>query len=102
MLLDQRGSGWSLSHASDAGIDLRTNTTWHRIDDLEPLRCKHPRNTARQEDAASLSRDLTRMPNRLDLQDSHHPKFDLCHCLRVFRQRTTTCASQARPPQLRT
>lgn len=38
VLFDQRGSGRSLPHASDAGIDLSTNTTWHLIDDLELLR----------------------------------------------------------------
>jgi len=38
VLLDQRGSGRSLPHASDVGIDLSTNTTWHLIDDLELLR----------------------------------------------------------------
>jgi len=38
VLLDQRGSGRSLPHASDADIDLSTNTTWHLIDDLELLR----------------------------------------------------------------
>lgn len=51
MLLDQRGSGRSLPHASDAGIDLSNTTTGHLIDDLELLRCKHPRNTARREEA---------------------------------------------------
>ena len=38
VLLDQRGSGRSLPHASDVGIDLSTNTTWHLINDLELLR----------------------------------------------------------------
>lgn len=38
VLLDQRGSGRSLPHASDAQFDLSTNTTWHLVDDLEKLR----------------------------------------------------------------
>src|SRR5450830_1366239 len=38
ILLDQRGSGRSLPHASDAGADLSTNTTWHLVADLERLR----------------------------------------------------------------
>ncbi|HEY8912807.1 prolyl aminopeptidase [Lacisediminihabitans sp.] len=40
ILLDQRGSGRSLPHASDADADLSTNTTWHLVADLERLR-KH-------------------------------------------------------------
>ena len=38
ILLDQRGSGESLPHASDAGADLSSNTTWHLVADLEKLR----------------------------------------------------------------
>lgn len=38
VLLDQRGSGQSLPHASDADADLSTNTTWHLVADLEKLR----------------------------------------------------------------
>lgn len=38
VLLDQRGSGRSLPHASDPGADLSANTTWHLVDDLEVLR----------------------------------------------------------------
>jgi proline iminopeptidase len=38
ILLDQRGSGRSLPHASDAAADLTTNTTWHLVADLEQLR----------------------------------------------------------------
>ncbi len=38
VLLDQRGSGRSLPHASDAQADLSTNTTWHLVNDLEILR----------------------------------------------------------------
>jgi proline iminopeptidase len=38
VLLDQRGAGRSEPHASEAGIDLSTNTTWHLVDDLELLR----------------------------------------------------------------
>ncbi|WP_394769302.1 prolyl aminopeptidase [Lacisediminihabitans sp.] len=38
ILLDQRGSGRSLPHASDAEADLSTNTTWHLVADLEALR----------------------------------------------------------------
>lgn len=38
ILLDQRGSGRSLPHASEPDADLSTNTTWHLVDDLELLR----------------------------------------------------------------
>jgi proline iminopeptidase len=38
VLLDQRGSGRSLPHASDPGADLSANTTWNLVDDLEILR----------------------------------------------------------------
>ncbi|MCU1414481.1 MAG: pip [Microbacteriaceae bacterium] len=38
VLLDQRGSGKSLPHASAADADLTTNTTWHLVADLEELR----------------------------------------------------------------
>ncbi|TXN30448.1 prolyl aminopeptidase [Lacisediminihabitans profunda] len=38
ILLDQRGSGRSLPHASDADADLSANTTWHLVADLETLR----------------------------------------------------------------
>lgn len=38
ILLDQRGSGKSLPHASDVTADLSSNTTWHLVADLEKLR----------------------------------------------------------------
>lgn len=38
VLLDQRGSGRSTPHASDAAADLRFNTTAHLIADIELLR----------------------------------------------------------------
>lgn len=38
VLLDQRGSGRSTPHASEAAADLSTNTTWHLVADLEKLR----------------------------------------------------------------
>jgi proline iminopeptidase len=38
VLLDQRGCGRSLPHASEAGADLSVNTTWHLVADLERLR----------------------------------------------------------------
>jgi proline iminopeptidase len=38
VLLDQRGSGRSLPHASEPGADLSDNTTWHLVADLEKLR----------------------------------------------------------------
>jgi len=38
VLVDQRGSGRSLPHASEPGYDLAVNTTWHLVADLEVLR----------------------------------------------------------------
>ncbi len=38
VLLDQRGCGRSTPHASDPAADLRFNTTWHLVADLELLR----------------------------------------------------------------
>ena len=38
ILLDQRGCGRSTPHASDPAADLRFNTTWHLVADLELLR----------------------------------------------------------------
>lgn len=38
ILLDQRGCGRSTPHASDPDADLRHNTTWHLVADLELLR----------------------------------------------------------------
>ena len=38
VLLDQRGCGRSLPHASSPGADLSANTTWHLVGDLERLR----------------------------------------------------------------
>lgn len=38
VLFDQRMCGRSTPHASEPGADLRTNTTWHLVDDLERLR----------------------------------------------------------------
>ncbi len=38
VLLDQRGCGRSTPHASDPDADLRFNTTWHLVADLELLR----------------------------------------------------------------
>ena len=38
ILVDQRGAGRSRPHASEAIHDLRANTTWHLVDDLERLR----------------------------------------------------------------
>lgn len=38
VLLDQRGCGRSLPHASQPGADLSANTTWHLVGDLERLR----------------------------------------------------------------
>jgi proline iminopeptidase len=38
VLLDQRGCGRSLPHASDPAADLAVNTTWHLVGDLERLR----------------------------------------------------------------
>jgi proline iminopeptidase len=38
VLVDQRGCGKSLPHASDPGADLTANTTWNLVADLERLR----------------------------------------------------------------
>jgi proline iminopeptidase len=38
ILIDQRGCGRSTPHASDPAADLRFNTTWHLVADLELLR----------------------------------------------------------------
>ncbi|MCU1571220.1 MAG: prolyl aminopeptidase [Naasia sp.] len=38
VLLDQRGCGRSLPHASDPAADLATNTTWHLVGDIERVR----------------------------------------------------------------
>lgn len=38
VLLDQRGCGRSTPHASEPGSDLRHNTTWHLVADVELLR----------------------------------------------------------------
>lgn len=38
ILFDQRGSGRSTPHASDPKADLRHNTTWHLVADMELLR----------------------------------------------------------------
>ncbi len=38
VVFDQRGCGRSLPHASAAGADLSSNTTWHLVADLERLR----------------------------------------------------------------
>jgi proline iminopeptidase len=38
VMLDQRGSGHSTPHASEPDADLRHNTTWHLVADLELLR----------------------------------------------------------------
>ncbi|WP_309066639.1 prolyl aminopeptidase [Microbacterium sp.] len=38
VLFDQRGCGKSTPHASDPGADLRYNTTWHLVADIELLR----------------------------------------------------------------
>ncbi len=38
VLLDQRGAGRSVPHASEPGIDLSTNTTAHLLADIEALR----------------------------------------------------------------
>jgi len=38
VLLDQRGCGRSVPHASDPAADLEVNTTWHLVADLERLR----------------------------------------------------------------
>ncbi|GAA1848911.1 prolyl aminopeptidase [Actinomadura bangladeshensis] len=38
VLFDQRGCGRSTPHASDPATDLRHNTTWHLVADMERLR----------------------------------------------------------------
>lgn len=38
VLFDQRGCGLSTPHASDPNADLRFNTTWHLVADIELLR----------------------------------------------------------------
>lgn len=38
ILIDQRGCGRSLPHASEPGADLSANTTWHLVDDIEKVR----------------------------------------------------------------
>ncbi|MET7889459.1 prolyl aminopeptidase [Streptomyces avermitilis] len=38
VLFDQRGCGRSVPHASDRATDMRSNTTWHLVDDMERLR----------------------------------------------------------------
>ncbi|PSL54470.1 prolyl aminopeptidase [Saccharothrix carnea] len=38
VLIDQRGCGRSVPHASDPGADLSANTTWHLVADLEKVR----------------------------------------------------------------
>ncbi len=38
VLFDQRGCGQSTPHASDPATDMRHNTTWHLIADMERLR----------------------------------------------------------------
>lgn len=38
VLIDQRGCGRSTPHMSEPGADLRFNTTWHLVADLELLR----------------------------------------------------------------
>lgn len=38
ILFDQRGAGKSTPHASDPSADLRHNTTWHLVADMELLR----------------------------------------------------------------
>jgi proline iminopeptidase len=38
VLFDQRGAGRSLPHASDPDANLRHNTTWHLVADMELLR----------------------------------------------------------------
>ncbi|KHK97207.1 proline iminopeptidase [Microbacterium mangrovi] len=38
VLFDQRGCGRSLPHVADPGAELRFNTTWHLVADLELLR----------------------------------------------------------------
>jgi proline iminopeptidase len=38
VLFDQRNCGRSLPHASEPGVSLTTNTTWHLVHDMEQLR----------------------------------------------------------------
>ncbi|HEU5483807.1 MAG TPA: prolyl aminopeptidase [Microlunatus sp.] len=38
LLMDQRGCGRSVPHASDPAADFDVNTTWHLVKDLETLR----------------------------------------------------------------
>ena len=38
VLFDQRGCGRSAPHASAVDADLKSNTTWHLVDDMEALR----------------------------------------------------------------
>lgn len=38
VLFDQRGCGRSAPHASALDTDLKSNTTWHLVDDIEALR----------------------------------------------------------------
>lgn len=38
IVIDQRGAGRSRPHASEPDYDLRLNTTWHLVDDLERVR----------------------------------------------------------------
>lgn len=38
VLFDQRGCGRSTPHASDPATDMRVNTTWHLVADMERLR----------------------------------------------------------------
>lgn len=38
VLFDQRNCGRSTPHASDPGVDLSHNTTWHLVSDMERLR----------------------------------------------------------------
>ena len=38
VLFDQRGAGKSTPHASDPDADMRHNTTWHLVADMELLR----------------------------------------------------------------
>lgn len=38
VLFDQRGCGRSIPHAGEPGADLRHNTTWHLVADMELLR----------------------------------------------------------------
>ena len=38
ILFDQRNCGRSLPHASDPAADMKLNTTWHLLRDMEQLR----------------------------------------------------------------